>query len=250
MTGGRTEGVPAQGGCGRGNFSAYADASRLRVSGLRPQRESAPHRARGPGDRLRPLLPGAQDLWGNRAVIQGGKDKSQPLLTHNAHAHATAHARGDPGDSSTTRRREKEARPHCPPRLSGRSPLRALRAGLSFLRQGHLRISRAETRTKNTACDRQWEAFQSNEMKLPETACYGRINNRPWDRAGVGSNPSSSTYLTSNGYLATQSPHPLACERRVPPPQCSGKLLALSPARSQPLPGPLPQVLVGGKVNK
>lgn len=69
VTGGRTEGVPAQGGCGRGNFSAYADASRLRVSGLRPHRESAPHRARGPGDRLRPLLPGAQDLWGNRAVI-------------------------------------------------------------------------------------------------------------------------------------------------------------------------------------
>lgn len=69
VTGGWTEGVPAQGGCGRGNFSAYADASRLRVSGLRPHRESAPHRARVLGDRLRPLLPGAQDLWGNRAVI-------------------------------------------------------------------------------------------------------------------------------------------------------------------------------------
>lgn len=171
---------------------------------------------------------------------------SHTMHTH-THTHTPEGTLGTALQRGTARRKRGRT---ASPRLSGRSPLRALRAGLSFLRQGHLRISRAETRTKNTACDRQWEAFQSNEMKLPETACYGRINNRPWDRAGVGSNPSSSTYLTSNGYLATQSPHPLACERRVPPPQCSGKLLALSPARSQPLPRPLPQVLVGGKVNK
>lgn len=106
-------------------------------------------------------------------------------------------------------------------------------------------------KTKNTARDRQWEEFQSNEMKSPKRACYGRTNNRPWDRADVGSNPSFSTYLTSNGYLATQSPHPLACKMRVPPPHASRKLSALSLAHGQPpFPSALPQVLVGDKVNK
>lgn len=122
---------------------------------------------------------------------------------------------------------------------------------LSLLWQGHLPISQAEIKTKNTACDRQWEEFQSNEINLPETACYGRINNRPWDRADVGSNLSLPTYLSSNGYLATQSPHSLACKMRVPPPHSSGKLSALSLAHSQPpFCFPLPQVLVEDKVNK